>query len=163
AQKIGAQIVAVVPFMAARTGEIELPVAGVIEPLTLLEPRRHRSVDARAYRHASRLEAHERRHRRQFCRAEFPRLGLPVLPAANVDLLLQVDGLVQRLAPLRRGGADALHARRGVLMTAGAGFAGRAVGLSPQLLALLNGEKSRIVEIVILNRLGLPGAEPVSR
>ena len=47
-------------------------------------------------------------------------------------------------------------------MAARAGFAGRTIGLRPQLLALLHGEKSRIIEIVVLDRLGLLGAEPVS-
>src|SRR5262249_46155183 len=66
-------------------------------------------------------------------------------------------------APFRHRGTDAFHALCRILMAAGAGFSGRTVRFRPQLLALLDGEKSRIVEIVVLDRLGLLGAEPISR
>src|SRR5262249_12392387 len=65
--------------------------------------------------------------------------------------------------PFRHRGTNALHALCRILMAACAGFAGCTVRLRPQLFALLNGEKSRIVEVIVLDRLGLLGAEPVSR
>src|ERR1700719_2910617 len=163
AQKIGAQILAVVPLMAARAGEIELTVTHIIELLAFLEPWRHRPIDARVHRHAARLEAHIGGHRGQFSGAKFPWRGLHPLAAADVDLLLQVHRLLKLFAPFRHRGADTFHALCRILMAARAGFAGRTVRPRPQVFALLNREKSRIVEIVVLDRLGLLGAEPVSR
>src|SRR5260370_42176979 len=94
AKKIGAQIPAVISFMAARAGKIELAVSRVVELLPLLEPRCHRSVDARADRQAARLKTHKRGHRGQFRRTEFPRRRLHPLAAADVDLVVDIDGLV---------------------------------------------------------------------
>src|SRR5215472_10464971 len=162
-KKISTQILAVVPFMAARAGEIELSVAHIVELLTFLEPWRHRPVDARVHRHAAGLEAHIGGHRGQFGGAEFPWRSLHPLGTANVDLLLQVHRLLELFVPFGHRRADAFHALCRILMAACAGFAGRTVRLRPQLLALLNGEKSRIVEIVVLDRLGLFGADPVPR
>src|SRR5207245_10670898 len=99
APKIGAEIPAVVAFVAARTGKIELAVARVIELVSLRKPRRHRPVDTRVDRHAAGLETHKGGHCGQFRRAEFPRRSLHPLAAADVDLLLQIDGLVKRFAP----------------------------------------------------------------
>src|SRR5215467_8986347 len=97
--------------MAARAGKIELAVACVIELFSFLEPWCHRPVNTDADRHAAGLEMHKGGHCGQFRRAEFPRLSPHPLRAADVDLLLQIDGLVKRFTPFWHYGADTFHAR----------------------------------------------------